>query len=911
MRGRMMFLQILDRYFWSGFLQSPSFNDCLSLASASTTSVSSSTSIIITAVSLTTHQTIKETSVTSNQVASTTAATSTTKATSTTAATSTTNATSTTATSTTSTTEPNVLPSEETETSSTVTEGNGPITPTAEASTEGQSSDQFSVTESSEITKTSIAPTDIQTDSVSTTSATSSNSLANATTLSVAPSVDTTDTETTTITFSSPLTSATAPTDNQTNSVSTTSATSSDSLASATTIPVTPSIDTADTETTTTSTFSSPTDSQTDSVSTTSTASSNSLASATTLPVAPSIDTTDTETTTTSTFSSSSTLASTLATTAADSQTDTTSSVLPSVDSTTELQTSTETTFSTSSSTTTTTVSPTTQSSTSANSYSEASSSDNTETASEASPLTSADTTPEVPADTGTSAITEDPSPAVSSSEALPTVATSAPKAPSLRKKRQAGVTSEQKTSQSTANESEDLTEYRDYIRGSGVTNHNRWCRRDNPLDCLETYGLANMDRFNFDDLLKTSNQDDLSDVREVFTPSVLEIRDMGVKPQEFITSCSYDHKTCSFRDFYQWQSDTYGNCYTFNSPNLFDEVNGTFVKRPLLRTSKSGYQNGLRLTLNLDAENYVSLLSPDMGVRVVVHTPSITPIPEEEGFSSPPGFLTSIGIQMKNINRVGQPHGNCHAKNWENFHRDYSQKSCRLLCLEKKIQEECGCANAINDLLQALNSPLPRCNPTNITQDLCRQVQKKVITDGRLCTCPPACEELIYNPLLSMNQINQKFYRLLKNKKSIYVGDDVCSGSGLSTARLHIYLESLLTEVITESPAMSFNDLLANVGGHLGLFIGLSLVTVVELAELVLDLVLWGGLASGRICKPKSSETSSPVSSIGILQDGVPPPADYKKPPFKQVNDYYDWYEELPPGGVLNFKKFGLRKTQ
>ena len=59
--------------------------------------------------------------------------------------------------------------------------------------------------------------------------------------------------------------------------------------------------------------------------------------------------------------------------------------------------------------------------------------------------------------------------------------------------------------------------------------------------------------------------------------------------------------------------------------------------------------QNGLRLTLNLDVVNYISLLSSDLGVRAVVHHPSVVPIPEEEGFSVSPGFQTSIGIRRVN----------------------------------------------------------------------------------------------------------------------------------------------------------------------------------------------------------------------------------------------------------------------
>ncbi|RXG70179.1 hypothetical protein Avbf_02990 [Armadillidium vulgare] len=41
------------------------------------------------------------------------------------------------------------------------------------------------------------------------------------------------------------------------------------------------------------------------------------------------------------------------------------------------------------------------------------------------------------------------------------------------------------------------------------------------------------------------------------------------------------------------------------------------------------------------------------------------------------------------------------------------------MLCVEQMIQKECHCSNSINDLLLALQSDLPRCNPTNLTQDL------------------------------------------------------------------------------------------------------------------------------------------------------------------------------------------------
>ncbi|KAK4297103.1 hypothetical protein Pmani_030452 [Petrolisthes manimaculis] len=183
--------------------------------------------------------------------------------------------------------------------------------------------------------------------------------------------------------------------------------------------------------------------------------------------------------------------------------------------------------------------------------------------------------------------------------------------------------------------------------------------------ECMGVVGrLEGADPRNFTELLQLSKRTDLSDLRSSFTLSASQINNFGILPQKFIVGCTYDKKACSYRDFYMWQSDSYGNCFTFNSPNLYRVDNGIYTKDDYVRyTSNSGYQ------------------------------------------------------------------------------------------------KECQCANAINDLLQALQTPLPRCNPTNLTQELCRQletkkerdevrqrkIQMKMTTNGfkehQTCDCPPACE--------------------------------------------------------------------------------------------------------------------------------------------------------------------------
>ena len=59
---------------------------------------------------------------------------------------------------------------------------------------------------------------------------------------------------------------------------------------------------------------------------------------------------------------------------------------------------------------------------------------------------------------------------------------------------------------------------------------------------------LGGLDRYDFVALLNASHRDDLSDLREAFTPDPSEISSFGQKPQELITSCTFDKGSCSFK---------------------------------------------------------------------------------------------------------------------------------------------------------------------------------------------------------------------------------------------------------------------------------------------------------------------------------------------------------------------------
>jgi uncharacterized membrane protein len=56
---------------------------------------------------------------------------------------------------------------------------------------------------------------------------------------------------------------------------------------------------------------------------------------------------------------------------------------------------------------------------------------------------------------------------------------------------------------------------------------------------------------------------------------------------------------------------------------------------------------------------------------------------------------------------------------------------------------------------------------------------------------------------------------------------------------RLNVYLEDLNVIEFKQSPAYLIEDLFADIGGTLGLWMGISVLTIMELIELLIQLVL------------------------------------------------------------------------
>lgn len=156
-----------------------------------------------------------------------------------------------------------------------------------------------------------------------------------------------------------------------------------------------------------------------------------------------------------------------------------------------------------------------------------------------------------------------------------------------------------------------------------------------------------------------------------------------------------------------------------------------------------------------------------------------------------------------------------------------------------------------------------------------CYSLKYPRIFDARPCTtpidlqfnmtdclyqCPHECHSTSYNMRISYGEYPSKrrmFSLASQDKSGLYTwafqvneSNQSLSKSEFNSLKLaraslvkvFIYFKNIKYTKISEAPLTSFLGLIANIGGTLGLFIGISLLSFVELIELSLDVatIIW-----------------------------------------------------------------------
>ncbi|KAM6282442.1 acid-sensing ion channel 3 isoform 2-T2 [Porphyrio hochstetteri] len=280
----------------------------------------------------------------------------------------------------------------------------------------------------------------------------------------------------------------------------------------------------------------------------------------------------------------------------------------------------------------------------------------------------------------------------------------------------------------------------------------------------------------------------------------------------DMLLQCSFRGANCTARNFTVIFTRL-GKCYTFNSGGPGREV---------LTTLQGGAGNGLELMLNVQQEEYLPVwgdtdeTSYEAGVKVQIHSQDEPPFIDQLGFGVAPGFQTFLVY-------LPPPWGDCKATPIESdFFTNYSITACRLDCETRYLAENCNCR------MVHMPGNANVCTPEQYKECADPALDFLVKKDSEYCACRTPCAMVRYGKELSMVKIPSKAsarYLARKfNKTEQYIADNVLV--------LDIFFEALNYEMIEQKKAYEVAGLLGDIGGQMGLFIGASLLTILEIFD-------------------------------------------------------------------------------
>ncbi|XP_056468046.1 acid-sensing ion channel 2 isoform X3 [Gadus chalcogrammus] len=293
----------------------------------------------------------------------------------------------------------------------------------------------------------------------------------------------------------------------------------------------------------------------------------------------------------------------------------------------------------------------------------------------------------------------------------------------------------------------------------------------------------------------------------------------VGHDLKEMMLYCRYQGQECGPRDF-KTVFTRYGKCYMFNAVE---------EGKSLRTTMKGGTGNGLEIMLDIQQDEYLPVWGDtedtafEAGVRVQIHSQAEPPFIHELGFGVAPGFQTFVATQEQRLTYLPPPWGECESKALESgYFPAYSVTACRIDCETRYIVENCNCR------MVHMPGDASYCTPEQYKDCAEPALAKLSASESGNCMCRTPCNMTRYNKELSMVKIPSKtsarYLEKRFNKSEKYITDNILV--------LDVFFEALNYETIEQKKAYEVAGLLGDIGGQMGLFIGASILTILELFD-------------------------------------------------------------------------------
>ncbi len=323
--------------------------------------------------------------------------------------------------------------------------------------------------------------------------------------------------------------------------------------------------------------------------------------------------------------------------------------------------------------------------------------------------------------------------------------------------------------------------------------------------------------------------------------------KSLGLSIKDMLVSCTFNSIECSDDNFI-WLYDTYyGNCYTFNATGN-DQI------------SQSGKFTGLNMELFVGIPDSVEQVAQNGGLHIFIVNETVKVNPFSDSFKVAAGKQTNLLVNKKRIIKIQKPYGECtpdlnkidsyptylYRLTFE-IYNTYRQKDCFNSCYQFNLIAKLGCYSASFPYLS--NTTLPACLQGMDLYNSLYYFSMFYIEEVsvRCEDCPLECESELYSLTSSSLDYPTQIYAEMLAKQSVILNrfaniTPTYDQLKQSMVSVNINYNELGFTQIREKQKITTLDLVTNIGGTIGLFMGLSCLSFFELVEFAIELVHYFG---------------------------------------------------------------------
>ncbi|KAI6236051.1 DEgenerin Like [Aphelenchoides besseyi] len=320
----------------------------------------------------------------------------------------------------------------------------------------------------------------------------------------------------------------------------------------------------------------------------------------------------------------------------------------------------------------------------------------------------------------------------------------------------------------------------------------------------------------------------------------------LGYTLNDLVIGCSFVNEDCDMSAFESYYDATYGHCHIFNP-------NGT------LKTPRAGPNYGLRLTLRSITNNYLPW-TQTAGIVFSVQGANGSSFEDALGYLAANGRATSAGVKYYFRDKLSHPYNDCvdNGNGLTNYYGDvYEIESCLRSCMQDAIIRTCKCYDP--QFERASNATATSCykvSDINEAIDCANEITNTANLNNSVfdiesdCKCPFPCNQSYYQVSMSLAGWPSKAYvptECLNSSMKWSNLNDCRDWYNTNTVLIEIYYERMNREEDIESAGYPLFNLIADVGGQLGLWLGMSVVSIFEFFLLIVLLIMYAVIRPKR----------------------------------------------------------------